>query len=430
LTRLPPPRPTLDWLLRSGEPLIPPSRFRIGGTSTPVIPSCFAPPRDPTSAGGGVGEAAGSAGRAEIRSLTGLRGVAASVVMLYHFVAPRLGSDVGSTFLRKGYLWVDLFFVLSGFVMALNYAAPFACRGTARWRAYINFLIRRLARIYPLYFLITLESAATFVLRHQSHPGFTGILTANIAMVQAWGIAPSLEGATWSVSTEWAAYLMFPALAAAALASRRSTAAMLALAALAGIVAISLAHGVRLPGQDRSGPLDIYSEATPAPVLRCVAEFVLGLLAYRWFLFAGAARHLWTVLLLCTILGAMALPETDVLVVALFPPLVATLALSNGPLPRLLGSPPFLLLGNISYSVYLLHGKFLRVETWTDRALAPLGLWAVPISTIFTMLLVYGFAMLVHRAVELPSRAVMRRLVTRPATVTAQPVALRKPPSS
>ena len=98
----------------------------------------------------------------EIKCLTGLRGVAAVIVMLYHFC----GTD---SYLRpyvphlisRGFLGVDVFFVLSGFVMALSYAALFkdGIAGTD----YKVFMVKRLARVYPLYFLITL----IFVVKHQ-----------------------------------------------------------------------------------------------------------------------------------------------------------------------------------------------------------------------------------------------------------------------
>src|SRR5690242_15715766 len=95
----------------------------------------------------------------EIRALTGVRGVAASLVAIYHFsptkeMAPGLLRNVVS----RGYLWVDLFFVLSGFVIALNYGQLFAS-GFSR-RAFATFLVRRVARIYPLYLVVVLTGLA------------------------------------------------------------------------------------------------------------------------------------------------------------------------------------------------------------------------------------------------------------------------------
>lgn len=53
-----------------------------------------------------------------------------------------------------GYFWFDLFFVLSGYVMAMTYADMFAA--IASWAAYRDFQCKQVARVYPLYFAITM----------------------------------------------------------------------------------------------------------------------------------------------------------------------------------------------------------------------------------------------------------------------------------
>jgi hypothetical protein len=107
--------------------------------------------------------------RSEIKSLTGLRDVAAVVVTIYHFCpgnivhAPGLANTLG-----RAYLSVDLFFVLSGYVMARTYAPGFAERITAPSVA--AFLVHRVARIYPLYLTILLfRLAYTWLFYHSLH---------------------------------------------------------------------------------------------------------------------------------------------------------------------------------------------------------------------------------------------------------------------
>ena len=92
--------------------------------------------------------------RSEIRSLTGIRGIAALYVVLFHYLSGRPFTSPLSTFLNHGYLAVDLFFALSGFVLALNYSHLFATG--LNWPNFLAFLGRRLARIYPLYLVLTL----------------------------------------------------------------------------------------------------------------------------------------------------------------------------------------------------------------------------------------------------------------------------------
>lgn len=91
--------------------------------------------------------------RREVRFLTPLRGIAALLVAVFHGLKrlENLGEAVGehTAFFERGYLWVDLFFLLSGFVLAHVYADRFA--GSINLRSYLSFLRIRFARIYPLH---------------------------------------------------------------------------------------------------------------------------------------------------------------------------------------------------------------------------------------------------------------------------------------
>ena len=78
-----------------------------------------------------------------------MRGTAALLVALYHINPDLIAPTGAGRFVGKGYLWVDLFFVLSGFLLAMNYADRFA--GGWSLGAWLDFLLHRLARIYPLY---------------------------------------------------------------------------------------------------------------------------------------------------------------------------------------------------------------------------------------------------------------------------------------
>lgn len=91
----------------------------------------------------------------EIRALTGVRGVAALLVVIYHWAMPYMPQgSVAFRLFGRGYLFVDLFFVLSGFMMALNYGHLF--ENHVRWPAIRFFFLRRFARVYPLYFVVML----------------------------------------------------------------------------------------------------------------------------------------------------------------------------------------------------------------------------------------------------------------------------------
>jgi len=85
----------------------------------------------------------------EIKALTSLRGIAAMVVVMQHFstTAQRHAAVNIPSLVPHGYMAVDLFFVLSGFIMAYTYHADFALRGNL---AMPSFLLKRAARILPL----------------------------------------------------------------------------------------------------------------------------------------------------------------------------------------------------------------------------------------------------------------------------------------
>src|SRR6266851_7441479 len=158
----------------------------------------------------------------DIRSLTGIRGAAATRVILYHVHERDEFHGALKTLLLHGYLAVDLFFLLSGFVMALSYGRL----ATAGWSfsSYKTFLMHRFGRIYPLYFVMTCAIAVTIIAgwsRAFPIPNLGPIFLANIALIQAWLSITSIDTPAWSISTEFAAYLLFPVLAACTLTTRR-----------------------------------------------------------------------------------------------------------------------------------------------------------------------------------------------------------------
>ncbi|HCN9228562.1 TPA: acyltransferase [Escherichia coli] len=131
----------------------------------------------------------------EIKSLTGIRGIAALYVVLYH--------TVGSIIFHNGYLAVDLFFILSGFIMCVVYNDSF--NDSITIKDYTNFMLHRFARIYPLYiFLVALAIIAFYAFGKH----FTAKeILSNILLIQNLGLSKSIVGPSWSVSVEFILYL-------------------------------------------------------------------------------------------------------------------------------------------------------------------------------------------------------------------------------
>ena len=357
---------------------------------------------------------------AEIRSLTGLRGVAACWVMLYH-AEFRAGSTAPlRVLIDHGYLAVDLFFILSGFVLALNHAPAFR---RDREAAYAGFLRKRLARTYPLYLVATLVCFA--LIRAGAYTGrhATGwALAANLALIQSWHTRfGSIDGPGWSVSAEWGAYLLFPLFCRAALSGpawRGWAVAALCLLAIATLSILPDAWAGEAGG--RAGPLDLWVGASYAPGLRCLAGFGLGVALFR------AAGHrlghgLWQRArghpLLCpalaiALLGLLSVRGADVVIVALFAGLILALSGGTDRVTRVLGAGPIRFLGTISYALYLVHEPVLA--GWREavaRAGLPLDHAATLGCGLASALLL---ATLGHVSIERPARRLLRGLALPP----------------
>lgn len=158
----------------------------------------------------------------EIPSLTGLRGVAALLVVISHFwfwtrVTPVSALPTGAEpWVRLSDIGMSIFFTLSGFVIALSYsqwdwrARPFFC--LSRLFAY------RLARLYPAFLLFAvLIVLRNPTLRDLSEPATQQYLWPHLALWQSWwpekfGGVVAIDdhfNVSWSLSTECGLYLMF-----------------------------------------------------------------------------------------------------------------------------------------------------------------------------------------------------------------------------
>src|SRR6201995_3205158 len=160
----------------------------------------------------------------EIKALTGLRIIAAVWLVLFHFRPVLRDASPGfrdalAPVLNSGAQGVDLFFILSGFVLTWNYLDRMGWSWATG--STLPFLWLRLARVWPVY-LVTLHLAALWVIftLHVGHvpsqdiDRFTAVnYVRQVLLVQLW-FQPffdnsSWDGPAWSISAEWLAYLLF-----------------------------------------------------------------------------------------------------------------------------------------------------------------------------------------------------------------------------
>lgn len=296
-------------------------------------------------------------------ALTGIRGLAAWLVVFYHIrlsLADLLPSGVIAV-LGKGYLTVDLFFILSGFVIWYNYAARIRSGGGAAIRL---FLWRRFTRIWPLHAAILVAFAAFALLLRATGRDGAGYpfaeLPLHFTLIQNWGFTRDLawNHPAWSISTEMAAYLLFPVWVLAARWERLSRPALGAVAAaLCGAVwAVFAANGQSGLGNDISG-LGLW---------RCLIEFALGTvlcLVWQGPGGPGGGRYGYALAALGWIGLGLALPIPEpAFVPTAFALGLAALLQARGWMQRTLSSRVAVYLGEISYSTYLAH--FLLFIVW------------------------------------------------------------------
>ena len=343
-----------------------------------------------------------------LKPLTAMRFFAAMWVVSYHFW-PSLGLTMPNL-VAKGYLGVELFFVLSGFILSHVYLRAF---GEQRFR-YPDFLWARLARIYPVHLAMLagmglLVCVAMLIGAPDSHKVLVwSSLPAQLTLTQAWGLSPlgGWDHPSWSISAEWFAYLTFPAYAWAAwrLRDRPKLAVALALI-LVAVLEVGFVHVAGFP---------LTRATIDWGALRIVPCFALGCAVYLLWsaepIRTPRTAILVSVATLAAVVAAAQFGAPDAVSVGLFGALLFGLAGLASAGSTVLTAPLWVYLGEVSFSVYMVCIPWqLAFDKMAHRLLhlsgdsLPAPLWIVQ------FLGVIPAAMVVHHLVERPARDAMRR---------------------
>jgi peptidoglycan/LPS O-acetylase OafA/YrhL len=281
-----------------------------------------------------------------INKLDGLRGLFALFVVLFHFNknnAPQFIVD--NFFVRESYIFVDFFFILSGYVITLTY--------DQRLRSSIDFfkfIKKRFIRLYPLLLFSTIMYWA-FV-----HPQFDKrnillaldtLLLTNATPILGSGIGMNYP--SWSISSEMISYLLFGLISILSIHKKKSI--------VIGILTIGCFCFLALQ--------ENYFLTGSFGFIRGLACFNLGYFIYtiasrkinlshhaEWFIFVGIIGLMY---LHYTIADPKVILILQFLIPFAFATSILVLIKTNGFLSLLLQTKPFLFLGKISYSVYLNH---------------------------------------------------------------------------
>ena len=288
-------------------------------------------------------------------ALTGLRGVGAVWVVVFH-----TWDDSPARLVSAGYLGVDLFFVLSGFIITHVHGSDFE---TPTWKEYGRFLALRIVRIFPLHAVVL----SCFALFAFSAPGFIERYNApqrwdirsllqTFMLVNNWFRWPPLwNHPSWSLSAEWLGYLAFPAIMLGSIGFRSSRHFFLATLCSVSLMVVAFCLV--------DDPL--FSNAGTSGVIRMAGGFTAGCMPYRYFQTAQKPNKHLTTWGACTLIASgIAFEEFRFLVLFGFAFLILGVVTEDTLVRRLVSIKPVILLGDISFSIYLCHWPLLQIRNW------------------------------------------------------------------
>lgn len=366
-------------------------------------------------------------------ALDGFRGLLALIVAIYH--TPWESWFNNTAFMDQGTVIIDLFFVFSGFLMFRLYGDKIRDVSAGR-----KFMVRRLARLYPIHFVMTMVFLAFAVLRLLSHkvgisvhepgeilPFAAGAqeniwsLFTNLTLTQALGTNDSLtfNPPSWTISVEFFAYFVFIAMLIWAPPKRLRHFCLIGVA----ITALYMFLASQKSNMDITYDLAFW---------RCLAGFytgVLGAAIYRRIKsretksevnanpYASALEFAVVLAYICFV--ALCGGKLQFLVGPMALLFVVVFALDRGIVSQFMMLPVFRYLAKISYSVYMIHVIFaILFDVFAERLLGGFfgphwhdtNIWG-DLYIVPYLLTVIGFAHLSVKYIEKPGARIINRIL-------------------
>jgi peptidoglycan/LPS O-acetylase OafA/YrhL len=356
------------------------------------------------------------------------RGLSASIVALFHLQA--YSHLYNLSLLRNGYLFVDFFFVLSGFVITANYRGKLLS-GFSFW----EFMFLRFGRLYPLHFA-TLMALVGFELVKYTFDGalggeignkFTGsnsvaAIISNILLIQGLHVHDGLTWnmPSWSISVEFFTYAIF----AIALLLFRKWIYLFVMFVLV-IAPIFLSSFV--------GHIDTQYDWG---IVRCTLGFFIGFVCYNLNVLvlqnekirervssAGTLIEVSCVALIVLFVCFCSVGLPSIAAPAVFGVAVLTFSFEEGLVSKILKARPFLFLGALSYSIYMVHmivevgiryilqvaERKIGVVLFSEQRIGA-EMWQGDIAYLVVLGIVLGVSYLTHNLIEQPGRRLSRKL--------------------
>ena len=343
----------------------------------------------------------------QLLQLTSLRFFAALAVLFFHqgYLSSKDNpiKDFASIFFTEGYAGVSFFFVLSGFILSYSYQNNLLSREISAKK----YLLLRLARIFPLHLVI----AFIFLFFTIDRINFEFLKSAslNLVLLQSWMPSPnyyfSLNAVSWSLSVELFFYFSFIFLAIFSTQTLTRLAIGLFLIILVLVAYIIFNGGGSWTAANGDFKLSHWFFYIN-PLVRLL-DFLIGMLIYRWIMIRPSKNYssfneIFSVLLLFLsvyIFSIYKFPEilrSQLLYLPFIAYVIYSFANGDGILSKGLKNNKLVLLGEASFSLYLIHQPIIvfAYKAYKDQyADFPLIIFSIAITLfcIFASVLTYLF---------------------------------------
>ena len=347
-----------------------------------------------------------------------LRGIAALLVVFYHMkdISHDKGAAIDSMtgFFSKGYIWVDMFFILSGFILSFVYMQSMASSPYSFIKQK-EFIISRVSRIYPLHLatlvsLVVINGLSYYLLDLESffnERKSIESLSTNIFLLHGWGFheTNTWNIPSWSISAEMFAYIIFPVLIVSYSKSSLLANIVYFLISVAMYVFIFINYENVEGGADTN-------------ILRCMSGFLLGMVMFNVYDKVGSGSVvLVSIMQVVAVIGLFVVLHYnyhDSLTILCFVILIYFTSDNKGVLFPVMSLRPLVYLGTLSYSIYLVHwlvyeiywlyGKF--IFTYLASMYSPFNVTALKYSLFFITSLILSF--LSYKYIEMPAQKYIR----------------------
>ncbi len=360
----------------------------------------------------------------KLNTITSLRGIAAIFIVIHHYstyLIPEINqfTSTFTPFISKNYIWVDFFFILSGFILAYVYNNKFEVQ--VEKKDYLRYFSARFARIYPLHFFMLicflfLESAeyAYFQLSSYESVGvrqdmpFTGTESTSTFFINLFMLQTFINGTywnqpAWSISAEWVVYIFLPFLLP--MVYRFEWAGKIGLLMLSFFILFML--------HESNNTLDM----TPTlSFFRCICEAMIGIVLYgiykNNFLSNILSNNNATNLIFTASFFTLFFEISHLATIAIFTLLILSAAYNQE--NSFLSNKVLIFLGTISYSIYMTHwfiqvflqkiSKLIVGNNFSDN----FSLTLSPIILLFCVSLVILTSVITYKIIENPFRKWIR----------------------